>query len=115
MIDFLLVFQIAKCGLSLSFSMQIPYVMVANILFCLIFLPMTKISVESSGQIVKYWFISSEYYIVITFVGMLLTAVCKIPQVTKAFTISNSIYACTHVTQILNVHVKQILDFFMLA
>ena len=63
--------------------MQIPYVMVANLLFCSIFLPMTKISVESSGQVFKYWFLSSEYYVVVTFVGMFLTAICKIPQVTK--------------------------------
>ena len=63
--------------------MQIPYVMVANLLFCSIFLPMTKISVESSRQVFQYWFLSTEYYVVVTFVGMFLTAICKIPQVTK--------------------------------
>eukprot|EP00250_Pteridium_aquilinum_P022489 c25391_g2_i1 orf=308-5194(-) len=60
---------------------EIPYLMVANLIFCSIFLPMTNIAVQSGAQFIKYWFLSLEYYVVITFFAILLAAVSPMPQI----------------------------------
>eukprot|EP00250_Pteridium_aquilinum_P022490 c25391_g3_i1 orf=250-2904(-) len=60
---------------------EIPYLMVANLLFCSIFLPMTNIAVQSGAHFIKYWFLSLEFYVVITFLGTLIAVVSPMPQI----------------------------------
>lgn len=60
--------------------------MVATFIFCSIFLPMTGIAVESAAHFFQFWFISSEFFVVITFFAIFLTAVAPKPQVTTSCT-----------------------------
>lgn len=60
---------------------EIPYLMVANLIFCSIFLPMTNIAVQSGSHFFKYWFLSLEFYVVITFLGIFLAVVSPRPQI----------------------------------
>ncbi|KAH7282783.1 hypothetical protein KP509_35G047300 [Ceratopteris richardii] len=60
---------------------EIPYLMVANLIFCSIFLPMTKIATYSASAFFKFWFISLEFYAAVTFFGAFLAVVSPTPVI----------------------------------
>ncbi|MCO5571123.1 hypothetical protein L7F22_024855 [Adiantum nelumboides] len=60
---------------------EIPYLMVANLIFCSIFLPMSNIAMQSGAHVFKFWFLSLEFYAAVTFFGTFLAVVSPMPAI----------------------------------